>query len=157
MRSRPRYSCATGTVPLTIQTASSAITSNNARASPPRKASNTRRIPASASAFKGRHRQPVSLELRVVELGELAMAGPDEGLTARVDPVRERHASVVIDTGDGLSEREGDAFEGVVVVVEHDHAPGVAGARAARAARAQLGRRHRVRHDGSSVAITASA
>ena len=45
-----------------------------------------------ASAFKRRERQAVALELRVVELGELAMARPDDRLAGRVDLVRERHA-----------------------------------------------------------------
>src|SRR3954447_873655 len=157
MRSRPSYSCATGTVPFTIHTASGAISSNSARASPPPNASNTRRTPSSASAFKRSHRQPVSLELRVVQLGELAMAGPHERLPARVDLVRERHPLVVVDAGDGLGERERDALERVVVVVEHDHAPRVARPGAAGAARAQLRRSQRLRHDGSRVAITASA
>ena len=42
-----------GTVPLTIQTASSAITSKSARGSPPRNASKTRWIPASAQRSSG--------------------------------------------------------------------------------------------------------
>src|SRR4051794_13960738 len=83
----------------------------------------------SNSAFgdstQGRQRQTVRIELRVVELGELAVAGPDERLPGRVDLVRERHALVVVDPRDRLRERKGDAFEGVVVVVEDDHAPRV--------------------------------
>src|SRR3954470_3675809 len=123
MRARPRYSCATGTVPLTTHTASSAITSNSARASPPRNAANTRSMLWSPSAFKRRERQSVAGELRVVELRELAMPRPDDRLAARVDLVRERHAAVVVDARNRLRERERDAFEGVVVVVQHDHAP----------------------------------
>src|SRR4029079_12186140 len=87
--SRPSYTFATGTVPFTIQTACSAIHSHSARGSPPRNASKTRRIPS--SAFKRCEREAVALELRVVELGELSVAGPDDRLAGRVDLVGERH------------------------------------------------------------------
>src|SRR6185503_3792952 len=101
--------------------------SNSARGSPPRKASKTRLIPS--SAFKRREREAVALELRVVELGELAMARPNDCLTGGVDLVRDRHAFGVIDPRNRLCERERDALEGVVVVVPDDHPPGIAGAR----------------------------
>src|SRR5581483_7240610 len=100
--------------------------------------------------------EPVALELGVVELGRLTMARPDDRLPGRVDPVRQRHALVVVDAGDGLGERERDALERVVVVVQDDDAPRVSGAGAAASARALARRCDRVRH-GSSVAITASA
>src|SRR5690348_9526239 len=116
---------ATGTVPFTTQTASSAITSKSARGSPPRNASKTRRIPS--SAFKRCEREAVAFELRVIELGELPVTGPDDCLARVVDRVREGHPLRVVDPGDGLRERERDAFERVVVVVAHDHAPRVAG------------------------------
>src|SRR2546429_387982 len=150
MRARPSYRCATGTVPLTTQTASSAITSNSARGSPPRKASKTRRMLSSASAFKGSHRQAVPLELPVVELGELAVPRPHHCLTGGVNLVRERHAAVVIDAGDRLREREGNTLERVVVVVENDHPPRVAGTGAGVAACPFPGRCHRARHNGAS-------
>src|SRR5689334_24622477 len=114
-------------------------------------------MPSSASAFKGRHGQAVPLELGVVELGELPVAGPDDGLARVVDAVREGHAAVVVDAGDRLCKRERDALEGVVVVVEDDHAPGAAGAGAGVSARAFLRGRDRRRHDGASVSMTASA
>src|SRR5581483_6869341 len=155
MRSRPAYSCATGTVPFTSHTAPGAITSKSARGSPPRNASKTRRMPS--SAFKRCERKPEALELRVIEIGRLAMTRPDDRLAGRVDAVRERHAAVVVDTGNRLGEREGDALEGVVVVVSDDDAPGPARAGAAAAAQALLRRCERRGHDGSSVAITASA
>src|SRR5262249_28557836 len=101
------------------------------------------------------HRQPVAHELRVVELGELAVARPDDRLPGVVDRVREPHPLVVVDAGDGLGERERDAFERVVVVVKDDHAPGAARARPS-PPRSPLLRRSQGRHT-SKVAITASA
>src|SRR5579862_7595732 len=126
MLCRPRYSRATGTVPFTIHTASSAITSKSARASPPPKAAKTRSTPSTASAFKRRHGQAVPGELGVVELGGLAMTGPDDRPAGVVDAVRERHPARVVDAGDRLCERERDTLERVVVVVQDDHAPGIA-------------------------------
>src|SRR6478609_6468786 len=92
----------------------------------------------------------------MVELGQLLVPRPHHCLAGRVDLVRERHPPVVVDAGDRLGKREGDPFEGVVVVVEHDHTPRVAGARAGAATGALAGRGCGG-HDGSSVAITASA
>jgi cysteine desulfurase family protein (TIGR01976 family) len=84
----------------------------------------------------------VALELLPVQLRRLALAGPDDRLTRAVDPVRELHAAVEVDAGDDGSERERDAVEGVVVVVENDHAPRIAGA-AARTARTRTYTRRR--------------
>src|SRR5207248_10900891 len=78
-------------------------------------------------------------------------------LSRVVDAIRERHAAVVVHARNCLGEREGDALERVVAVVQDDHAPGVADAGAGTAARTFLRRCERRRHDGSSVSITASA
>src|SRR5205085_4032256 len=159
--SRPRYTRATDTEPGTSQTASSAITSTSARASPPRNASKTRRMSAGASisyrlALERSHRQAVALELRVVELRQLAMPRPDDRLPRVVDRGREAHPLVVVDAGNRLCEGERDALERVVVVVQHDHAPGAAGTRALPARNTLLGRSQRA-HSEAKVAITASA
>ena len=102
----------------------------------PANASKTRRMPSApsrsavelSSALERRHRQPVRRELRVVELRELPVPRPDHRLPVVVDLVRELHPPVVVDAGDRLRERERDALERVVVVVQDDHAPRVAGA-----------------------------
>src|SRR5262249_48302431 len=111
MRVRPSYRWATGTVPLTSHTASPAITSNRARGSPPWKAAKTRSMPASASALKGRHRQAVPLELRVVELGGLALPRPDDCLPSRGDAVRERHSTARVAPAAPPPEGECDALD----------------------------------------------
>ena len=69
----------------------------------------------------------MALELLPVELGLLAVAAPDERLAAVVDLVREGHAALEVDAGQHGGERERNAVERVVVVVEHDHATRVAG------------------------------
>src|SRR5581483_9101535 len=92
---------------------------------------NAPNVRSSSSAFEWRKRETVRAELRVVELGELAMPRPDERLAGVVDLVRERHALVVVDAGDRLRQRERDALERVVVVVQDDDAPRAAEARAA--------------------------
>jgi long-chain acyl-CoA synthetase len=53
---------------------------------------------------------------------------------------RELEAALEADAGDDARERERDALEGVVVVVEDDHPPGVARSPAAARARPLLGR-----------------
>src|SRR5262249_46006090 len=45
-------------------------------------------------ALEGSHGEPVALELGVVQLGHLALAGPDDRLAGVVDPVRHLHAAV---------------------------------------------------------------
>src|SRR5580765_4155547 len=85
------------------------------------------------------------------------MTRPDQRLAGVVNLVRKYHPAVVVDTRDGLGEREGDALERVVVVVQDDDAPGVADARAAAPGRPLLRRSDRDAHDGSKVSITASA
>src|SRR5262249_3498638 len=89
--------------------------------------------------------------------GQLLHARPDDRLAGRVDLGRERHALVVVDARDRGGEREGDAVEGVVVVVQDDDPPGVAGARARVLPLALDGRCERRRHCASNVAMTASA
>src|SRR4051812_26150935 len=112
---------------------------------------------SSKSAFEGGKGQTVALELRVVELGELLVARPYDRLALGVDRVRERHALRVVDAGNRLRERERDALERVVIVVQDDHPPRAAGAGAAAGARAFLRGCERRAHSGASVAITASA
>src|SRR3954452_20385967 len=104
-------------------------------------------------ALERSHREAVALELGVVVLGQLLRPRPDDGLTGRVDLRRERHALVVVDARDRGGERERDAVEGVVVVVQDDHAPRVARAGARALALALARRRQR---DAHAAALTAS-
>src|SRR5262249_37159106 len=148
LAARDRGSCANCLITLTAGNADAV------RASPARPDTAPQAAPRDLF-LERRPRQPVSLELRVVELGELTVPRPDHSLPRVVDRVREPHPLVVVDAGNRLRERERDAFEGVVVVVEDDHAPGAAGARPS-TPRSPLLRRSQGRH-ASKVAITASA
>src|SRR5262245_41468229 len=77
-------------------------------------------------ALQWRHGQPVVAELLPVQLRPLAVARPHDGLPRVVDLVRNPEALLVRDAGDHGRKGERDTFERVVVVVEHDYAPGVA-------------------------------
>ena len=63
------------------------------------------------SLLEWRHRQPLPLELGVVELRKLALARPHDRLARIVDRVREAHALVVVDARDRLGEGERDTIE----------------------------------------------
>jgi cysteine desulfurase family protein (TIGR01976 family) len=63
-----------------------------------------------------------------------------------VDAVRERHPALEVDTGKHGRECERNAVEGVVVVVQHDHASRIAGAIAGTARPLSLPRRCQRRH-----------
>ena len=76
-----------------------------------------------------RHRQTEVVQLRPVQLRELLLARPHDGLPRVVDAVRDRHALVVAHTRNDVRDGEGDALKGVVVVVADDHTPGPPGAR----------------------------
>ncbi len=79
-----------------------------------------------ALAAERRHRQAEVLELLPVVLGLLAMARPDDRLAGAVNLVRKLEPAVERHAGDGARERERDAVERVVVVVQDDDFPGVA-------------------------------
>src|SRR5215212_6643437 len=81
-------------------------------------ASSTGRNLPGLQAVERRHREAVLLELLPVELGLLLVPRPHHCAACRVDPIRELHALVEADTRKNRRERERDAVERVVVVVE---------------------------------------
>ena len=99
--------------------------------------------PASAVLERG-HRQARVVQAQPVVLGVLARAAPDDGQPLVVDAVGDPVAVGQRDARDHRGERLGDVIKGVVVVVEHDHAPVAPRARCpARATRGNCTVRHR--------------
>src|SRR5205807_916218 len=86
----------------------------------------TSRASPLAALGQRRHRQAKAGELLPVELCLLERPAPDDRLAGGVDTVRERHAALIGERGDGARERERDAVEGVVAVVLDDDQPGAA-------------------------------
>src|SRR5206468_5103550 len=87
----------------------------------------------------------------------LPVARPHDRLPRRVNPVREPHADVEVDARNRARERERHTVEGVVVVVQDDHAPSVARAGAGAAADSFARWREGCQVGVSKVVITASA
>src|SRR3954447_659701 len=86
------------------------------------------------------HREARVVQLLPVELRRLLGPRPDDRLARVVDLVRDPVAVVDADPRDHPGQGVGHAVEGVVVVVEHDHAPGVAQAAAGLAHARELDR-----------------
>src|SRR6476620_2639624 len=83
-----------------------------------------------SALLERRHGQAGVAELLPVERGGLLGPRPDDCLAGGVDAVGDGEALVHGHPGDEAGQRVGDVGEGVVVVVEHDHAPAAADARA---------------------------
>src|SRR6476659_9260931 len=81
----------------------------------------------SARRRERRHREPEADELLPVELGPLALTGPDDRLARLVDAVGHLDPAVKRDARNRAGQGERDPVEGVVVVVLHDDEPRPAG------------------------------
>ena len=95
---------------------------------------------AISALLQGRHRQPGALQQLPVVLSRLLVAAEDDRLAGVVDDVGDLVAALDAHAGDEACERAGDVLEGVVVVVAHDHPPGVSAPASGQACAWQLDR-----------------